>query len=245
MTLIPLISAIVTAPEATTAPAGGAAAFPRNSYGSDSGRHPVAALFAVALPAALVLAVALSPMIVIDEPTTSTPPWKSITLPKPKTPEPQPDKPQAPAPQKQFTAPSSPLPPVAQDPPMAPVREPDAALPAGTGAGPSLTADPPMQAAKPKLVLATLDSRFAGAFQPDYPARAQREGIEGVAVVRVLIGTDGRVKAVELVSTDDPAFFEATKRRALSKWRFKAATRGGVAEESWKEMRVRFEIKNA
>jgi protein TonB len=245
MTLIPLISAIMAAPEATTVPAGGPALLPRNSYGSDSGRHPVAALFAVALPAALVAGVALSPMIIVDEPTTSTPPWKSITLPKPKQPEPQPEaKPQTPQPQKQFTAPPTPLPPVAQDPPEAPVRKPYAG-PAGTGTGPSVTVDPPLPAAKPKLVLAELDSRFAGAFQPDYPARAQREGIEGVTVVRVLIGTDGRVKAVELVSTDDPAFFEATKRRALTKWRFKAATRGGVAEESWKEMRVRFEIKNA
>ena len=245
MTLIPLISAIMAAPEATAAPAGAAAPLARNSYGSDARHHPVAALFAVGLPAALVVAVALSPMIIIDEATTSTPPWKSITLPKPKPAEPQPDaKPQAQQPQKQFTAPPSPLPPLAQDPPEAPVREPYVP-PAGTGAGPSVTVAPPLPATKPKLVLAELDSRFAGAFQPDYPARAQREGIEGVAVVRVLIGTDGRVKAVELVSTYDPAFFEATKRRALTKWRFKAATRGGVPEESWKEMRVRFEIKNA
>lgn len=245
MTLIPLISAIMTAPEATTAPAGAAVPLPRNSYGSDRGRHPVAALFAVALPAALVAAVALSPMIIIDEPSTATPPWKSITLPKPKPPEPQPDaKPQAQQPQEQFTAPRTPLPPIAQDPPVGRIDEPHVP-PAGTGTGTTVpqVIDPPAQ--PPKLVLARLDERYAGLFQPDYPARAQREGIEGVAVVRVLIGTDGRVKAVELVSTDDPAFFEATKRRALTKWRFKAATRGGVPEESWKEMRVRFEIKNA
>ena len=102
--------------------------------------------------------------------------------------------------------------------------------------------DPP---APPKLVLADVDPRFAGAFQPDYPAREQRGGIEGVAKVRVLIGADGRVKAVELISADSPGFFEATKRRALAKWRFNPATRGGVPEESWKVMTVRFEIKNA
>ena len=65
------------------------------------------------------------------------------------------------------------------------------------------------------------------------------------ARVRVLIGSDGKVKQVELVSTDSPGFFDATKRRALANWRFKPATRGGVAEESWKEMTVRFEIRNA
>ena len=91
---------------------------------------------------------------------------------------------------------------------------------------------------------AELDGRFAGAFQPDYPASEQRRGIEGVVKVRVLIGTHGRVKAVELVSTDSPGFFEETRRRALAKWRFKPATRGGVAEESWKVMTVRFQIRN-
>ncbi|RYE01614.1 MAG: TonB family protein, partial [Sphingomonadales bacterium] len=63
--------------------------------------------------------------------------------------------------------------------------------------------------------------------------------------VRVLIGTDGRVKAVEQVSATSTAFFEATKRQALGKWRFKPATRGGVPQESWKTMSVRFELKNA
>jgi protein TonB len=244
MTLIPLISAIVAAPKATTAPAG-AAAPTRNSYGSDARHHPVAALFAVGLPAALVVAVALSPMIVQTPPESERQIWDPITLEKPKPPEPQPDaKPQEQPTKTVIAATDSPLPPLSQDPPVGRTDEPYVP-PAGSGTGTVMPQiiDPPVQ--PPKLVLAQLDQRYAGLFQPDYPARAQREGIEGVAVVRVLIGIDGRVKAVELVSTDDPAFFEATKRRALTKWRFKAATRGGVPEESWKEMRVRFEIKNA
>ena len=243
MTLIPLISAIVTAPKATEARAEVSAIPVRNSYGSDEGRHPIAALLAVGLPVALVVAVALSPMIIPQTPESERQIWDPITLEKPKPPESQPDaQPQEKAAESTTTV-ETPFKPVVQDPPLA-GPEKDYALPAGTGTGPALPeiVDPP---APSKLVLAQLDQRYAGLFQPDYPARAQREGIEGVAVVRVLIGTDGRVKAVELVSTDDPAFFEATKRRALTKWRFRAATRGGVPEESWKEMRVRFEIKNA
>ena len=101
-----------------------------------------------------------------------------------------------------------------------------------------------------RLILTALALALAG------PAHADTlvDNVNGITldkdgkVVRftgMVIGTDGKVKQVELVSTDSPGFFEATKRRALSKWRFKPATRGGVAEESWKEMRVRFEIKNA
>ncbi|KTD99844.1 energy transducer TonB [Sphingopyxis sp. H038] len=245
MTLIPLISAIMTAPEATTAPAGAAVPLPRNSYGSDARHHPVAALFAVGLPAALVLAVALSPMIVEMVPKSEPMTGTLIEL----------EKPLDPPPPKQADD-VEPMPRAASTPDVIDPVVPTTSLTepwADTGPSipdvgpvdpgpPARAADPPTI---PKLVLAQLDQRYADLFQPDYPARAQREGIEGVAVVRVLIGTDGRVKAVELVSADDAAFFEATKRRALAKWRFKPATRGGVAEESWKEMRVRFEIKNA
>jgi protein TonB len=242
MTLIPLISALWAKPEATTAPAGGPALLPRNSYGSDTGRHPIAALFAVGLPAALVVAVALSPMIIKPKPRTEPGTWTSIPLPKPTPPEPQPDaKPQVEKQQTIFTAPESPLPPLTQDPPVTVVGP--YIPPAGTGTGPTVIPDPPLPP-KPQLVLAKLDPRFAGAFQPDYPANEQRRELEGVAKVRVLIGTDGRVKAVELVSTDSPGFFEETKRRALSKWRFTPATRGGVAEESWQVMTVRFQIRN-
>src|SRR3546814_9147299 len=113
MTLIPLFSAIVAAPEAITAPATAPALQVRGSYGAGNRHRPIAALFAVGLPAALVIAAALSPMIVEDRPTTVTPPWTSITLPKPTPPEPRPDpQPRTPQPQTEFTAPPSPMPPV-------------------------------------------------------------------------------------------------------------------------------------
>lgn len=244
MTLIPLISAIMAAPEATTAPAGAAPPLPRNSYGSDTGRHPVAALFAVGLPAALVVAVALSPMIVERIPKTDPMVGTLIKLPKPPPPPPEPTPDAKPVP-RTASATDTVKPVVATTPftdnrvVQGPVI-PDI-IPVDLGP-PVKPVDPPPL---PKLVFADLDPRFAGSFQPDYPAREQRGGIEGAAKVRVLIGTDGRVKAVELVSTDSPGFFEETKRRALAKWRFKPATRGGVPEESWKVMTVRFEIKNA
>lgn len=113
----------------------------------------------------------------------------------------------------------------------------------GTSAGTSETkpADPPPL---PPLIVAQIDSRYADAFQPQYPASEIRLERDGKVAVRVLIGTDGRVKAVEQVSATSPAFFEATKRQAMSKWRFKPASRGGTPQESWKVMNVRFEMKS-
>lgn len=79
--------------------------------------------------------------------------------------------------------------------------------------------------------------------QPAYPPSLARQEIEGVVTVRVLIGTDGRVKEVQQVSATDPEFFRATQRQALRHWRFKPATRDGIAVESWRQMTVRFKLE--
>lgn len=96
----------------------------------------------------------------------------------------------------------------------------------------------------PPLIGAQQDPRFARDYQPEYPGPELRAQRDGRVAVRVLIGADGRVKAVEQVSATSNAFFEATRRQALAKWRFKPATRGGIPQESWKTMSVRFELKN-
>lgn len=97
----------------------------------------------------------------------------------------------------------------------------------------------------PPLIAAEQDPRFLGDFQPEYPSSELRAQRDGQVRIRILIGVDGRVKAVEQVNATSTAFFEATKRQALGKWRFKPATRGGVPQESWKVMNVRFELENA
>lgn len=127
--------------------------------------------------------------------------------------------------------------------PVAPQRPYDPGPPtAGTGTGDGGTVE--RVAPPPALIGASLDPRYADRLQPPYPAGEIRAKREGLVVVRVRIGTDGRVKAVEQVSAVSDALFDATRRQALGKWRFKPATRGGVAEESWKTMTVRFELKD-
>lgn len=134
-------------------------------------------------------------------------------------------------------------------------REPIVETPLGEGPTIKLTpgpVDPPMPQEKteplplpvpnPVLVSARPDPR-AGEMQPPYPSALARAEIEGKAEVRILIGTDGRVKQVELVSTNNQGFFEATKQQALRHWRFVPATRDGVAIESWRTMTVRFQLQ--
>lgn len=130
--------------------------------------------------------------------------------------------------------------PVMRTTPDIPPVQPDIAKPVEVG--PPVVVDPPKPA--PALIGAKRDPRYADAFQPNYPASELRAQRDGRVSVRVLVGPDGRVKAVEQVSATSAAFFEATKQQALSKWRFKPATRGGVAEESWMTLSVTFQIKD-
>jgi len=97
----------------------------------------------------------------------------------------------------------------------------------------------------PPLTGALQDPRYLKDFQPEYPSSELRAQRDGQVRVRVLIGVDGRVKEVQQLDATSTAFFEVTKRQALGKWRFKPASRGGVPEESWKVMNVRFELENA
>jgi periplasmic protein TonB len=94
----------------------------------------------------------------------------------------------------------------------------------------------------PVIVGAKPDPRFASALQPDYPSSMIRAELGGRVVIRVRIGTDGRVKEAIIVSATTDDFAAVTKKQALAKWRFKPGTRDGVAEESWRTMTVTFEI---
>lgn len=107
----------------------------------------------------------------------------------------------------------------------------------GIGTGTGTVIDPPTP---PVLIEPVVDPRYARDFQPLYPGDERRLGREGLVIVNVLIGTDGRVKQVEKISAPSDIFFETTRRHALSKWRFRPATRGGEPIERWRRMRVNF-----
>ena len=114
--------------------------------------------------------------------------------------------------------------------------------PIGTGTG-NPPADPlPLPVPKPEPVRteAQLDSRSR--LQPPYPAAEERAEVTGSVTVVVVIGTDGRVKAVEKVSAANEAFLRATEQQALRHWRFKPAMVDGKPVESRKRMTVHFRL---
>ena len=94
----------------------------------------------------------------------------------------------------------------------------------------------------PVFVQAVVDPGFAEAFQPDYPGTMVRAGIEGFAKIRVFIDDKGRVTAAELIEATDDAFWKAARRQAVKYWRFKPATRDGLAVASEQIMVIRFRL---
>jgi protein TonB len=100
--------------------------------------------------------------------------------------------------------------------------------------------DPPRPAPTPPVrVEATLVS---GELQPPYPASEQRMEREGTVVIRLTIGTNGRVVAAEKVRATNDAFYAATERHALARWRFRPATLDGRPVEGRKTLTVHFRL---
>ncbi len=126
--------------------------------------------------------------------------------------------------------------------PLPPLPGPLTGTDNGAGTG-SLPGDGPVTAPTPVLpviVAPGIDPRYARDFQPLYPPAEQRLGNAGKVTVRVLIGTDGRVKQVERIEASSDAFFRATETQALRKWRFRPGTRDGMPQEVWRTMTVTF-----
>jgi protein TonB len=100
-------------------------------------------------------------------------------------------------------------------------------------------ADPP-KPLPPVRVEAKIDPRSD--LQPPYPASEERAGHEGSVTVRLLVGADGRVKAVEKVRAASDAFWRATERHALRSWRFTPARVDGKPVESWTTITCHFRL---
>jgi periplasmic protein TonB len=110
------------------------------------------------------------------------------------------------------------------------------------GGGEGVIIERPPLIIEPLFKAATLNPRYRADLQPEYPPGLIRQEVEGAVTLRVLVGTDGRVKATEVVRFDDEGFLKVTREQALRKWRFLPATRDGQPVESWREMTVRFQI---
>jgi periplasmic protein TonB len=134
--------------------------------------------------------------------------------------------------------------------PVAPITPPPLPIDFGSELHIDIGVDPAVTPIEqPKAVVrlpAGLDQRYAAYLQPDYPAAARRADMECRVELRVLVGTDGRVKQAEIKHSSGYTVLDAAAlEHALKKWRLKPALQDGVAVESWLVVPISFELKNA
>lgn len=215
---------------------------------TDQNTHqkPLSMAAAIALNGAIIVAVALSPM--VAGPPAERIITKIYSVPKPVIPPPD-AKVEPKVEPKTFDpvyTPKSIIDPILSDDAIQTADDPPTDNQSSiAGAGKGGSDDFREVVEKTPIVLFTKakrDSRFARDFQPSYPASLLAREVEGSATIRVLVGTDGRVHEAIVVSATHPAFGKAAVQQALKSWRFTPAKRGDEAVEDWVTIPVTFQI---
>lgn len=78
---------------------------------------------------------------------------------------------------------------------------------------------------------------------PEYPETLRRDGVTGTVVVKIQIGTDGKVSNAEVVKSNQHKL-EIFAAKAVRKWVFKPATRDGVSVESSLVIPIQFSLES-
>jgi protein TonB len=80
--------------------------------------------------------------------------------------------------------------------------------------------------------------------QPKYPAMAQKIRLPGLVEAEALIGIDGSVEEIRITRVEGRNVgFEKATEDAISKWRYRPATKDGVKVRMWVTIRVPFRVQ--
>lgn len=77
---------------------------------------------------------------------------------------------------------------------------------------------------------------------PFYPEEARMRGWEDAVAVRYVIGTDGRVKSVEVLEPPQREIFQSSVLKAIRFWRFRPLMKAGVPQEVIHELVIYFKL---
>lgn len=104
---------------------------------------------------------------------------------------------------------------------------------AAPGASAAPAGAPPAAAALPRIEAVALNQSLPPWLPPDVLARRT----EYRGLIRITIGTDGKVEAATVVRPSHPQY-DALALRAARQWRYAPATRGGVAVRTERDVEV-------
>ncbi|MBX3724565.1 MAG: energy transducer TonB [Xanthomonadales bacterium] len=78
--------------------------------------------------------------------------------------------------------------------------------------------------------------------QPHYSVVARNRGMQGEAVLRVLVGDDGQVRTIEVLSSSGHRELDQAALLAVRAWRFSAAIEQGRPVAAWVQVPVSFRL---
>jgi protein TonB len=79
--------------------------------------------------------------------------------------------------------------------------------------------------------------------QPEYPMRAQQQGIEGWAIVEFTVGRDGSVRGARILQAQPTQIFDRAAVQAVSSWKYSPKIQDGKPVESIQRVRLTFEME--
>ncbi|MFP4573325.1 MAG: TonB family protein [Desulfobacterales bacterium] len=77
---------------------------------------------------------------------------------------------------------------------------------------------------------------------PVYPYKAKRMNLSGKVSVKFLVGENGHVSEVEILSAEPENVFDKSVIQAVSSWRFKPGKISGQAVDTWMKTTIIFDI---
>jgi periplasmic protein TonB len=111
--------------------------------------------------------------------------------------------------------------------------------PLGIGAGGAATPiAPPGRVSAPRMISKVMDAFLIERVQPDYPRAAEMIGLSGTVQLRAVIGIDGRVRHLAVVS-GNPILAQAAIA-AVRQWRYEPTRLNGEPVEVGTEITVNF-----
>lgn len=130
------------------------------------------------------------------------------------------------------------LPPAIPSAPGAPVATPSAAPTA------SITTSAPATTAAPARVeMPSRSADYLNNPKPAYPPASKRMGEQGLVVVRVLIGADGRAQNAEVRQSSGYERLDQAALATTLRWRYVPGKRAGQAEAMWFNVPIHFVLE--
>ncbi len=79
---------------------------------------------------------------------------------------------------------------------------------------------------------------------PDYPDEARRRKVEGSVDLAFIVGSDGKVRDVQIVQSTPPGVFDAEAVSAVRRWRYDPRREDGVPVDHPAKVRLAFQLED-